>query len=522
MLSFKKFSRNYRTYIILIVIIVFGFFARLFKLSDFPPLDVDEICHGTFASHIINFGFFKYFITIPFSDSYYQGPIRLYSIIPSICFFGYSNIGLRFPFVIYGVLSILFTYFSVKNFYDKNTAILASLIVAILPTHIDASRIAIEYIIVIFFTTLGLYLLSKLQKEKKEKKKIIYLYFFFLFSGIGIISRLTYIFFLISSLICYKLFFNKKLPRMNAKNYFIMFLLLLIGLYPLIVYGVRTSFIFYKELLHSFPNTSNGINLANVSQNFLFGIFIGLPSALANFTILFLFFIIFFIYNVFTKKKLSDLFVLFNFLIITLLISILTITSFNYRDFLMLSPFFGIIFARSIKIIYDKTVIFNKIIGNFLLILILLLSIVKSYNQYVDYIVYTAKETDISKCINGLEKISDLFLKYNESKFFIENLGMTKCSLQWFLYGNAADIHQISSYINKDTLESMDYNNTFLIESSDYCRGLKRFSPNSLEEEELERLKDFKNLLNSINKSLILNKTIGSENEMFYLIYRIE
>ena len=85
----------------------------------------------------------------------------------SISVFGENTWALRLPTVLFGLGSLLLIFFISKQFFDKKTAYLATLLLAVQPYHVWISRIGLQDSQVIFFMLLSLWLwLLAWQKNK--------------------------------------------------------------------------------------------------------------------------------------------------------------------------------------------------------------------------------------------------------------------------------------------------------------------------------------------------------------------
>lgn len=81
--------------------------------------------------------------------------------------FGYSEIAVRLPSVIFGVATIYITYLIGKKLVSKNLGLLAALLIAINPLHIFYSQEARMYALATLAVVINFYLLVKLLKEEK-------------------------------------------------------------------------------------------------------------------------------------------------------------------------------------------------------------------------------------------------------------------------------------------------------------------------------------------------------------------
>ncbi len=149
---------------VFIFIIIFGFFLalffRLYALGDTPnSLDWDEASIGYNAYSIIHTGRDEYGNLFPFilrSFNDYKPGLYVYFAIPFIQFFGMTAFSVRLASTIMGILAVIGTYFLVRELfrsqqlkeddkgYRKYLPILAALLLALSPWHIQFSRVAFE------------------------------------------------------------------------------------------------------------------------------------------------------------------------------------------------------------------------------------------------------------------------------------------------------------------------------------------------------------------------------------------
>ena len=140
------------------IIIGVAILLRFWQIGNVPPSpDWDEASLGHNAYSIMTTGRDEYGKFLPvilrsFDD--YKPGLYAYLIIPFIKLFDLNTMTVRLPSAIFGVLAIIGTYFLVKELFKKshlspqdsasNIALLASLLLAISPWHLQFSRIAFE------------------------------------------------------------------------------------------------------------------------------------------------------------------------------------------------------------------------------------------------------------------------------------------------------------------------------------------------------------------------------------------
>src|SRR3989344_7565756 len=168
--------------IILFLIVFLGFILRIYQVNQIPPsLSWDEVSIGYNAYSILKTGrdehgrFLPYDTFIGYGD--YKPPLAIYLTVPSVAIFGLNEFAVRFPSVLFGTLTVLMTYFLVKELLKnegqktinnkKNDRllftvycpILSASLLAISPWHINLSRAGFEANIALFFIVLGVYVL---------------------------------------------------------------------------------------------------------------------------------------------------------------------------------------------------------------------------------------------------------------------------------------------------------------------------------------------------------------------------
>ncbi len=154
-------------YLCLFLIIITASILRLWQLGNVPPSpDWDEAALGYNAYSILHTGRDEYGKLLPivlrsFDD--YKPALYAYLVIPFIKIIGLNVVAVRLPSVIFGILTVIATYFLVKELLGEKLkaqnanlkivtqnskveplALLTAFLLAISPWHIQFSRIAFE------------------------------------------------------------------------------------------------------------------------------------------------------------------------------------------------------------------------------------------------------------------------------------------------------------------------------------------------------------------------------------------
>ncbi len=173
---------------LLTLILLLGLFLRSYKVSSIPPgLTWDESSLGYNAFSILQTGKDEYGAFLPinlksFGD--YKPALYAYLDIPFIGLLGLSELAVRLPSIIAGVLFILLIYLFVKElFKNSSLALITAFFASITPLSVQFSRIAFETNVATVFNLAAVFAFVKAQKNSKW-----YLYSFILFS----LSFLTY------------------------------------------------------------------------------------------------------------------------------------------------------------------------------------------------------------------------------------------------------------------------------------------------------------------------------------------
>jgi len=175
--------------IILIIIVILAAFLRFYQLGNNPPsLTWDEVAWGynAYSLGIDGRDEFGRFLPFNYLESFgdFKPPMYAYLDIIPIKIFGLNEFAVRFPSALFGLLTVLITYFLTKRiFFDSKSkelyALFSALFLAISPWHIMLSRAAFEANIATFFLAGGIWLFLKGVQEKKWYLVISIIFFVF-------------------------------------------------------------------------------------------------------------------------------------------------------------------------------------------------------------------------------------------------------------------------------------------------------------------------------------------------------
>lgn len=169
---FKKIKLLFKSYWLLVVILLLAALLRLWKLGSIPPhLTPDEAALGYNAYSILKTGRDEYGELLPiifksFGD--YKPGLYVYLTVPFVAALGLNEFAVRLPSAIAGIFSVYLIFIITKElFKDRRLSLISAFITAVTPWLIYFSRGAWEVNVSLTLTLAGIYLfLRSLQKPK--------------------------------------------------------------------------------------------------------------------------------------------------------------------------------------------------------------------------------------------------------------------------------------------------------------------------------------------------------------------
>lgn len=240
--------------ILLVILLAVGAFLRFYRLEQFAMFLADQ---GRDAIIIKRIATLEHFTAIgpPTSiGQVFMGPFYYYFIAPWLLLFNFQPVGPAFGVAFFSVLYILINYLIVKDFIDKKTAIISSILIAFSITMIEFSRFSWNPNLLPLFAFLTYFFLIRGLKTKKW-------FLFALFGAFLSFSiQLHYLaLFLIPPALLYifvDLFAVKESVGEKIINLFIAFVFFIISISPLIIFDIRHGFINTQSLITLFENSN--------------------------------------------------------------------------------------------------------------------------------------------------------------------------------------------------------------------------------------------------------------------------
>lgn len=178
----EKIKNNF-TVIALISIVSLSFLLRFWALSTNPPsLTWDEGSWGVNAYSLSTSGKdeFGKFLPLTYLESFgdFKPPMYAYLSVIPVWLFGLNEFSVRFMSAFLGSLTVLLTYFLVKELFytakqKENIALVSAFLLSISPWHILLSRAAFEANVASFFIILGVLLFLIATRSERNIKFLL-------------------------------------------------------------------------------------------------------------------------------------------------------------------------------------------------------------------------------------------------------------------------------------------------------------------------------------------------------------
>ena len=253
-----RWIKQHRASLALAVITVLFAVTRLWQFGVNPAgMHVDEAGMAYDAYNLAHFGTDRYQNPFPvYLINFDAGQSALYAYLAAlfIKIFGFSMTAVRLPALLSGVLVYVFGYLIVKEMWDRRTAVLTALFIAICPYFIMASRWGLDCNLLLGFFTMSVYWL--MLAVKKEKTGL------FIAAGISLgLTLYTYAltFLILPLFLLFTLIYLFSIRRLKLKNLFALgipvFLLALPLMFMLAVNNgllpeIKTGFFTIPKLLY--------------------------------------------------------------------------------------------------------------------------------------------------------------------------------------------------------------------------------------------------------------------------------
>jgi len=331
------------------LIIIVAFFLRIYRLG-YHDLWYDEIIT---IFKLPNLGFLRI----------WNPPLYFAILAGWVKIFGFSEISLRFPSLLFSLACIPIIFLLGKELFSRSVGLYATLIMALSPFHLWYAQEARAYSMMLFLSLLSAYFQFLFITRKQYK----FLYWCVISSMLGVYTHPYYIFFVIAQFICCFICSREKW----SIKMFLVSLLIPLSFIPLLnKFWVRLS---YVRMAYWIPSPTWKSFLTTL-ENFSLGYNSHLPTYIA-FDILSLILFIAIVWLIKQKKELRFglifCFVLFVApLLLAFIFSKLVASIYLDRGLIITTPYYYLILGLGISVFRKRIIKLLIVIFTFLLLII--------------------------------------------------------------------------------------------------------------------------------------------------------
>lgn len=248
--------------IILILILVIGSFLRLYRLEDFATFLGDQGRDAIIIKRLLTFENLPAIGPVTSIGQIYLGPFYYYLMAPWLLLSWFQPIGLVLGVAILSILGIGIVYWMVKDIFDKETALITTVLISFSSILIEFARFSWNPNLLPFFAFFTFYTTYKAIQTHKSH--------YFIFTGVLLSCSLQLHYlglFLIpaaSLLFLLHIFENKKQSGLIMKQW----------LFMITSFGISTSPLLLFDLKHGFVNTKAFMKLITASSTVTRNIFV--------------------------------------------------------------------------------------------------------------------------------------------------------------------------------------------------------------------------------------------------------
>ena len=202
------------------LILIAGLILRLFKLDQ--SLWLDEAINVTFVKNLnLKSLIFDYSVG-DFHPPFYHILLRGWVLL-----FGSSEIAVRLPSVILGLVTVCIGYLIAKKLFDNKTALISATLIATSPLHVYYSQEARMYMLAAFFASLSVYFFVSILK----KETLVYWFGFVTSTALMLYSDyLPYL--LLPVYVIFLLIFKNNIRKSTARTFLPAFILIFVLIVP--------------------------------------------------------------------------------------------------------------------------------------------------------------------------------------------------------------------------------------------------------------------------------------------------
>ncbi len=222
MIDVRTYKRDENRYhvILLAAIVLISFFLRFYHLG-YQSIWLDE-------------GFSIWFAKLSTAELFLypeENPPLYYIILHWwVTIFGFSEVSIRFPSLLCGVISVFMIYKVAGQLFNKEAGIFSALLLGLSKFHIEYSQEARTYSLTVLLTLISMYYFIKLLRKSNQKVAIGYI----LSSSLLMYSHVYGLFIIIAQHICFFTFqlVSKQSSTLKLKSWILLQMALFILFFP--------------------------------------------------------------------------------------------------------------------------------------------------------------------------------------------------------------------------------------------------------------------------------------------------
>ncbi len=166
-------KKNKKEFLILLTILLVAAFCRLYKIDQYMTFLGDEGRDVIIVRRLLVEGHPPLIGPGTSIGNMYLGPLYYYLMAPALLLANFSPVGPAIEIAILGIITVLFVWWVGREWFDKNTGLIAAALYAISPTVITYSRSSWNPNIMPFFALLSIYAVWRIWKYNEFKWMVV-------------------------------------------------------------------------------------------------------------------------------------------------------------------------------------------------------------------------------------------------------------------------------------------------------------------------------------------------------------
>ncbi|MHB9155983.1 MAG: ArnT family glycosyltransferase, partial [Endomicrobiales bacterium] len=165
----------------------------------------------------------------------YKGAFEIYLLLPFLKLFGFTLFALRLPGILAGLFTIILTFLFARQVFSRHVAVITALLLALQPGYLLFSKLPSFSGILTLFSAGSLYFLARWAGKKEAASLALGA----LLLGIGLWTKIVFVWFILGLAVCYALYAPKE-TRLSLKNWALATAAFFAGVFPLLVSNLQS------------------------------------------------------------------------------------------------------------------------------------------------------------------------------------------------------------------------------------------------------------------------------------------